>query len=247
MTIRTSPRTVRAVAYPMVTVLMDTATGRVDALTGMAHELWGQLALHGNLDHAVAHSTGTAEEADDAVTALTAAGFLQPADTPAPRPPAIPGSETLPSWGTRETPVALAPLPAPAWSARLAASAGLLITLIVAHLGRRPTRMQRMIRLARLAALLGGTSADSVTAAATVNAVRAVGRSLPTRTACLEHATATILAAALRGYALQWCHGFAPDPVRLHSWVETGPGHPVSEPPSTRHCTVTIRIPQRTR
>ena len=245
MTTYTSPRTVHAVTYPPVTVLMDTATGRADALWGTAHELWAQLALHGDLSRAVAHTNGTAEEIDDTVAALTAAGFLRPADTPSPRPPAIPGSETSPSWGTRETTVALEPLPKAPGFARLAAAAGVLTTLLVAHLGRRRTRLQRMIRLARFAALFGGTPADAETAAAIVNAVRAAGRILPARTACLEHATATILTATLRGYTVQWCHGVAADPVRLHAWVETGPGHPAGEPASTRQCTVTIRIPTR--
>ncbi|MER7150326.1 lasso peptide biosynthesis B2 protein [Streptomyces lydicus] len=42
-----------------------------------------------------------------------------------------------------------------------------------------------------------------------------------------------------------WCHGVAPDPIRLHAWVQTDNGAPVAEPPSTLAYTAALTIGAR--
>ncbi|WP_459250002.1 lasso peptide biosynthesis B2 protein [Streptomyces youssoufiensis] len=67
-------------------------------------------------------------------------------------------------------------------------------------------------------------------------------RHSPARTACLEESAATVLLLAARRLSVTWCHGVAPDPVRLHAWVETDDGVPVAEPPSTFGYTPALTI-----
>lgn len=79
-------------------------------------------------------------------------------------------------------------------------------------------------------------------ATAAVLAVRRVGWYAPFRTACLEESTAAALLLASRGLAVDWCHGVAADPVRLHAWVQTVDGEPVAEPASTFAYTPVLTI-----
>ncbi|WP_432060708.1 lasso peptide biosynthesis B2 protein [Streptomyces sp. S1] len=51
-----------------------------------------------------------------------------------------------------------------------------------------------------------------------------------------------MLLLAMRRLSVTWCHGVAPDPVRLHAWVQTVDGALVAEPESTRSCTPVLVI-----
>ncbi|MEU5898732.1 lasso peptide biosynthesis B2 protein [Streptomyces venezuelae] len=79
-------------------------------------------------------------------------------------------------------------------------------------------------------------------ARAAVLAVRHACWYSPARTACLEESAATVILLAARRLSVTWCHGVAPDPVRLHAWVETEDGAPVAEPPSTLAYTPALTI-----
>ncbi|MEV3870087.1 lasso peptide biosynthesis B2 protein [Streptomyces sp. NPDC049906] len=82
-------------------------------------------------------------------------------------------------------------------------------------------------------------------AALAVNAVRRAGWYSPTRTACLEESAAAVLLLASRRLSVTWCHGVAPDPVRLHAWIQTEDGAPAAEPPSTLSFTPALTIGAR--
>ncbi|MFJ6212651.1 lasso peptide biosynthesis B2 protein [Streptomyces sp. NPDC092296] len=116
------------------------------------------------------------------------------------------------------------------------------LALVVAHTGPRRRRFARMVALARLARQLGRRPVDEGTALSMVRAVDAVGRLVPLRVACLERTTAAVTALAACGWRAHWCHGVAPDPVRLHAWMETDTGARVGEPPDVREYTRTLRI-----
>ncbi|MFF6867322.1 lasso peptide biosynthesis B2 protein [Streptomyces sp. NPDC007910] len=51
-----------------------------------------------------------------------------------------------------------------------------------------------------------------------------------------------MLLLAMRHLSVTWCHGVAPDPVRLHAWVQTVDGARVAEPESTLSCTPVLVI-----
>ncbi|GGN30696.1 hypothetical protein GCM10012285_00050 [Streptomyces kronopolitis] len=80
---------------------------------------------------------------------------------------------------------------------------------------------------------------------AAILAVRRVGWFSPVRTACLEESAAAVFLLATRRLSATWCHGVAPDPVRLHAWVQTDDGVPAAEPPSTVGYTVALTIGAR--
>lgn len=82
-------------------------------------------------------------------------------------------------------------------------------------------------------------------AQAAVLAVRRVAGTHAARTACLEESAAAVLLLATRRLSATWCHGVAPDPVRLHAWVQTDNGVPAAEPPSTLAYTAALTIGAR--
>ncbi len=51
-----------------------------------------------------------------------------------------------------------------------------------------------------------------------------------------------MLLLAARNRRVLWCHGVAPDPVRLHAWVQTVDGAIVGEPESTGAYTPVLTI-----
>ncbi|MFI1888350.1 lasso peptide biosynthesis B2 protein [Streptomyces jumonjinensis] len=67
----------------------------------------------------------------------------------------------------------------------------------------------------------------------------------PARTACLEESAAAVLLLASRRLSVTWCHGVAPDPVRLHAWLRTQDEILVAEPPSTLAYTPALTIGAR--
>ncbi|MBB5490821.1 lasso peptide biosynthesis B2 protein [Nocardiopsis metallicus] len=134
-----------------------------------------------------------------------------------------PGVPSSPSWGTRDSPAALAQLPRAALRWYVLGSLALL-TVLGGGFGGRRGAFTRTRRLARTAA--GVT--DHTAAVEAAHAVRKAGRFLPLRVACWEEAAAISIALRWAGYRAAFRHGVATDPVRLHAWVEVG-GRAVAE------------------
>lgn len=137
------------------------------------------------------------------------------------------GHEPHPSWGTQESPAALAPVCPTPLSWQVIAAVCLPAVLAIRLLGPRRLRFARLRRLAVEPAAKGRT--DELAAQRAVRAVRRVGRLVPARVACLEESVAAMLALRITGYRGDWKYGVATDPVRMHAWVEVN-GHPIDEP-----------------
>lgn len=138
--------------------------------------------------------------------------------------------------------IALEELPATSAALNVLAAASLAIVLAVATLGRRRRAYARHLAVLRVLSVLRLTAASHDQIADAVAAVRRTGRRLPFQVACLEEATSTVVALALRGRSVTWCHGIAPDPIRLHAWVADRLGNPVAEPPGTGAYTTMLRV-----
>ncbi|MEU1282589.1 lasso peptide biosynthesis B2 protein [Streptomyces sp. NPDC005805] len=102
--------------------------------------------------------------------------------------------------------------------------------------------MRRVIGLLGTAASTTSEAATPSQAAAAVHAVRRAAWFSPARTACLEESAAAVLLLALGRRSVVWCHGVAPDPVRLHAWITTLDGTSVAEPSSTGAYTPVLTI-----
>jgi Transglutaminase-like superfamily len=146
------------------------------------------------------------------------------------------------SWGSNEVPVRLKMPAASAWRWQVPAAVALLITLTSRCLGGRTRRFARMLAIARLASRWPARPAVRADAEQATRAIRYAARVIPARVACLEESIAAMLALALMGKRVNWCHGIATDPIRFHAWIEVG-GQPVDEPSSTSLCTPVLRIP----
>lgn len=146
--------------------------------------------------------------------------------------PAEPGPATASraSWGSDEHPAGLT-RPAGAWSP--SAAVALAVVFAVKHAGNRRTAMRRIIGAIRATTSTTTTPATPEQATAAVQAVRHTAWFSPGRTACLEESAAAVLLLALQRRSVIWCHGIAPDPVRLHAWITTHGGTPAAEPAST--------------
>ncbi|MET7298814.1 lasso peptide biosynthesis B2 protein [Embleya sp. NPDC005575] len=125
-------------------------------------------------------------------------------------------------------------------------AAVLTITRCGSHHRYLARHLKAVRAVARWNVLRHVPSADPATAAESVDAVRRAAGWCPARAVCLEQATAAMVLLALRGYSATWCQGIAPDPVRLHAWIEhTDSGEPVNEPADTAAYTTVLRIPGR--
>ncbi|MGR6998710.1 lasso peptide biosynthesis B2 protein [Yinghuangia aomiensis] len=243
----TAPTPIHAVAYGHVTVLVDTRHDRVHALTGPAAAWWHALARHGNPRDA-AHAAGLADgDADVLANELADAGFLTPTHTPLPWNPPIHGRQPSPSRGTTTAPVALPTQLRPPARWLLRALPAVALTCLANHASPAATVVTRHRTLATIAARTAHRrswrQADPDEIRQAAHAVRAVARYLPTRFACFEEAIATHLALTAAARGACWCHGTAPDPVRLHAWIEqTGTRHAPAEPPETSAYTAFTRI-----
>ncbi|MEU6488441.1 lasso peptide biosynthesis B2 protein [Streptomyces sp. NPDC046887] len=155
--------------------------------------------------------------------------------------PAEPGPSTPPkaSWGSTEHPAGLT-VPRGTWSST--AAAALAGVLAVKAAGKRESAMRRITDALRTATSTTTHPATPEQAERAVLTVRRVAWFSPARTACLEESAAAVLLLALRRRSVVWCHGVAPDPVRLHAWVQTGDGIPAAEPPSTLLYTPVLMI-----
>ncbi|WP_329024590.1 MULTISPECIES: lasso peptide biosynthesis B2 protein [unclassified Streptomyces] len=155
--------------------------------------------------------------------------------------PEEPAPSTAPkaSWGSTEHRAGLT-VPHSAWSST--AAAVLAGVLAVEAAGKRETAMRRLIDVIRTATSTTTHPATPEQAERAVLAVRRAAWFSPARTACLEESAAVVLLLALRRRSVVWCHGVAPDPVRLHAWVQTGGGALAAEPPSTLLYTPVLTI-----
>ncbi|MBI1759594.1 MAG: lasso peptide biosynthesis B2 protein [Actinobacteria bacterium] len=219
----TAPAHVGAVDFGHVLVLVDYRTGRVQCVLPAAATHWRHMAETGSLDTVPPTLAGR----------LLGARLLTPTVVPSPWPAPASARAAAASWGSAEYPAAVVP-PAPApIRATLVAAAALAVVFTVKRAGDRATAMHRITTAVRAAMSTCRRPATPDQAKAAVLAVRHAGWHSPGRTACLEESAATVLLLASQRLAVTWCHGIAPDPVRLHAWVQTEDGTPVAEPPST--------------
>ncbi|WP_436890549.1 lasso peptide biosynthesis B2 protein [Nocardiopsis dassonvillei] len=158
------------------------------------------------------------------VAALVKAGVLIGEEQPRAWNGVRSGVPSSPSWGTRDSPAALVPIPRSSlrWYI-LGACALFTVVTIGLH-----NRIQAFARTRRLAGRTAAGAPDHAAAEAAAYAVRRIGRLLPLRVACWEEAAATAVALRWAGYRAVFRHGAATDPVRLHAWIEVG-GRPVAE------------------
>ncbi|MEU3307177.1 lasso peptide biosynthesis B2 protein [Nocardiopsis sp. NPDC006832] len=210
----------RLVCFPSTCVVLDEEKGTVRILVEEAARAVSDLsAAQGEIS--VFEST---PERKRVLTALMDSGILGREYGPRGWDTVRRGVPSTPSWGTRDSPAALAPIPRVSLPWYLWGALALFVVLI-GSLRKHGNVFARTRRLVRRASA-GATDHGSAVKAA--YAVRKVGRLLPWRVACWEEATATVIALRWSGHRSSFRHGVATDPVRLHAWVEVG-GRPVAE------------------
>lgn len=209
----------RLICFPSACVALDAETGAVRLFSGEAAEVISCLEGAGGVVSAL-----SLPERGRAVAALVNAGVLAGGEDPRAWGRVRPGVSSSPSWGTRESPAALAPVPRSPlrWYALGACALSLVVSVGV--LGRT----KAFARTRRLAGQMATGPTDHAVAEAATYAVRRIGRLLPLRVACWEEAAATAVALRWAGCRAVFRHGAATDPVRLHAWVEVD-GRPVAE------------------
>lgn len=224
----TCPRHVRAVDFGHVLVLVDYRTGAVRCLLPAASLSWRTAARTGRLD-----------QMEPALARrLVTLGLLVPSDALTPWADPVKGEVPQASWGSAEhsagivCPARTAPTPT------VGAAACLSAVFVAGRFGG----MRSVVGLLRRAASTCERPATPEQALAAVQAVRRAGWYSPGRTVCLEESAAALLLLAARRRAVRWCHGVAPDPVRLHAWVQTVDGAHVAEPLATRDCTILLTV-----
>lgn len=229
----TAPAHVRALDFGHVTVLVNYRNGQVQCLLPAAAALWREAAATGLLDpipYVLA-------------TRLLATGLLIRTVTPLPWPAPRAAKAASASWGSAEHPAgALRPAPT---RITTAAAAALTAVFTIKRLGSPSATMHRLTTALRRTVSTCRRPATHDQTQAAVLAVRRVGWFSPVRTACLEESAAAVLLLATRRLSATWCHGVAPDPVRLHAWVQTDNGVPAAEPSSTVAYTVALTIGAR--
>jgi hypothetical protein len=225
----TAPNHVAACALGPATVLVNYRTGAVKALTGPSALWWTELAATGD---PAAPTTLDEPAARALLGQLHDTGLLVSTEQPQPWPAPVVGQALLPSWGTQEIQVGRTPIPAVPLRLHAVAGLALAVVLVARHLGPARASMSRVIRLLTRIARRTVRPASAERARQVACAVRRVGLLAPGRVACLEESAAVVLALAASRERVEWCHGVAVDPIRLHAWVQAG-GQPVAEPPST--------------
>lgn len=213
-------RDLRLVCFDSTSVVLDVRDGSVSLLPE------GATRVVEHLRTAEGRTTALSPSPDQGKTvlALLNAGILSPGNGPHQWARISRGTAQPPSWGTQESPAALAPIE-PASLRWYALGAVALLVVVSAGLGRRGrgfTRTRHLVKPGR-----PGIT-DHVAAQEAARAVRGLGRLLPLRVACWEEAAATTIALRWAGYHSDFRHGVATDPVRLHAWIEVG-GRPVAE------------------
>ncbi|MFF5564299.1 lasso peptide biosynthesis B2 protein [Streptomyces sp. NPDC012623] len=235
----TSPGHVHAVDFGHVLVLIDYRSGLVHCLLPAAALQWRDSAGVGCL----------AAMAPALATSLLTTGLLNPTRSPEPWPAPVIVDPAQASWGSAEHPAGTVRPPAVPYRSAIAAAAALTFVVAVKRTGDTGSAMRRVTTALSTAASTCRHAATPAEARAAVRAVRYAGWHFPGRTACLEESAAALLLLAARRLAVRWCHGVAPDPVRLHAWIQIADGAPVAEPSSTLACTpvLTIGAPHRHR
>jgi hypothetical protein len=189
-------------------VLLNRRTGQLYALNPTGTLLWYELAEDGDVDRSIGvvvdRYAAVAPErvrgdAEQLLTDLIARGLLEPhfpgaaADGVAARPGRV---------GT-------------AWADRFAAAVAFPVALLLLRLPFGLTT--RLVGLRRRWVTRTATVAEAYGLLA---AAGRAARRYPGRAACLELSVTTVIAATLRGRAVDWCLGTATDPRRFHAWVE---------------------------
>ncbi|WP_330316527.1 lasso peptide biosynthesis B2 protein [Streptomyces platensis] len=229
----TAPAHVRALDFGHITVLLNYRNGHVQCLLPAVATLWRNTAATGRLDLMPSVL----------VNRLLATGLLVRSVTPIPWPAPLPAKTATASWGSAEHPAgALRPAPT---RTTAGATAALAMVFAIKRLGSPNATMHRLTTALRRAVSTCRQPATHDQAQAAVLAVRRAGWYSPARTACLEESAAAVLLLAARRLSTTWCHGIAPDPVRLHAWVQTDRGAPAAEPPSTLAYTAALTIGAR--
>lgn len=225
----TAPAWLGAVDYGHVLVLVDYRTGNVQCLLPPAARLWCQAARTGRTDRL---PPALADR-------LLGLGLLTPVSEPAPWPAPVAGNPAAASWGGAEHPAGTGRIPGPI---SISAAAALAAVFLLKRAGARTTVMRRLTTAMRTAVPRCEVRATTAQAHEAVLAVRRAAWYSPGRTACLEESVAAVFLLATSRLAVTWCHGVAPDPVRLHAWVQTDDGYPVAEPRSTLDYTPLLTI-----
>ena len=210
----------RLVCFPSTCVALDVEKGSVLLLSEEA----GQIITHLRSAEGATSVLSLCSAQKRTLVALMDTGVLLQRKEARSWERVAQGVPSSPSWGTRTSPAALAPIPRVPlrWYAL-----GALALLVVLSNGWG-TRGNAFARTRRLVRRAGTGTADRAVAARVAHAVRKAGRLLPLRVACWEEAAATTVALSWAGYQAVFRHGVATDPVRLHAWVDVG-GRPVAE------------------
>lgn len=230
----TAPDFVRAVDYNHISVLIDYRYGGVHCLLPPGGEHWRRAA-----------ETGLSKHFPRPLAArLLAAGLLRPCASPEPWPQPLTANAPRASWGSIEHTAGIDRPPSiPEPSRTLATNA--LNAVSAAMAGDRSAAMNRVIGLITSMLAPDRPPASPAHAREAVLAVRRAGWYRRERTSCLETSAAAAILIASRRQSITWCHGVAPDPVRLHAWLRTVDGQPVAEPESTLSFTPVLTLGAR--
>jgi Transglutaminase-like superfamily len=227
----TAPEYVRAVDYGHVTVLIDYRYGGVRCLLPPAGEYWIRTAQTGHSEHLP----------PKLASSLLEAGLLHPSTEPAPWHEPLTANAPRTSWGSIEHAAGIERPPAvPEPAATLATNA--LNAVATAMAGDKSAAMRRVIGLVTSMIASDRVQATPAQAREAVLAVRRAAWYRRARTSCLETSAAAAILIASRRLSITWCHGVAPDPVRLHAWLQTPDGQPVAEPESTLSFTPVLTL-----
>ncbi|MEI5135371.1 lasso peptide biosynthesis B2 protein [Streptomyces libani] len=224
---------IRVYCFPTGPVLVNYRNGHVQCLLPVAAALWRDAAATGRLDLIP----------PVLATRLLNTGLLTRTVAPIPWAAPLTAKAATASWGSVEH-RAGALRPAPTGTAPAAATA-LATVLALKRLGSPRATMHRLTTALRRAVSTCRQPATHDQVQAAVLAVRRAGWFSPARSACLEESAAAVLLLATRRMSATWCHGVAPDPIRLHAWVQTDNGAPAAEPPSTLAYTAALTIGAR--
>ncbi|MFE2104410.1 lasso peptide biosynthesis B2 protein [Kitasatospora sp. NPDC059463] len=227
------PGHVRGVDFGHAVVLVNYHNGQVSALPASAGAALCQTARFGSARHLP----------EKLLTSLLGGGLLVATNRPRPWRAVREAKAPTASWGGDEFRAGLSPLPPVPRTRTLAAAAALAAVHAVKTAGPEHEAMGRVLKLVHSASKGRRRPATVSQAEQAVHAARSAGWYSPGRTNCLEESAAAMLLLQLTGRAAVWRHGVAPDPIRLHAWIETVDGTPVAEPTSTGLFTAILSIP----
>lgn len=202
-------------------VLLNEVTGIWHLLNRTAAEVYRELCGSAGIDPIVdnlvlRHRTIPAErirqDVANLITGLVSRGLLEPPPELFRLPAAV---------------LMAAPNPTMATSRRhrCIAMAAFLVALILLRLPFRTS--SNAVKVVKR--LCTGRTATIPEVRMALASARSVTRYYPGRLACLEMTLTVVLMSALLGRRVDWCFGFAVDPLTYHAWVEVE-GVPVVEP-----------------